>query len=311
MRIAGVALPRLGAALKALRMTALSIIIATRNAGGTLTTALDSIRSQTFRDVEVIVIDGASTDSTVSIVRASQDIVSQWVSEPDTGVASAWNKGLTLARGDWVQFLGADDYLWDRESLATIFRDGIGPKGLDCRLVYGSVMALLTDGNPWKPLGAPWPQASREFPRRMSLPHVGLFAHRSLFSEVGRFDESFKVVPDYDWTFRALAATTPFFVAFPVAAFGGNGLSSNPRNQLTFLSECKRARKQHGAYQLTPAEMGRWVHGLTVRLFFAVVPPGLAIPAQTAYRKLARNALKLRCCLTGRKQGEEGRDSCG
>jgi len=310
LRLTSVAFPEPRSAIEALRMTAISIIMATRNAGTTLATALGSIRAQSFRDLEVIVVDGASSDSTLSIVRASGDIVARWVSEPDSGVASAWNKGLALAKGEWIQFLGADDYLWNKESLASVFRQGIVPHGAAHRLVYGQVIALLTDGSPWKTLGAPWAQAAREFPRRMSLPHAGLFAHRSLFSEVGPFDESFRVVPDYDWTFRALAATTPYFVAHPVAAFGGNGLSSSPKNALAFRAECRRARQMHGAYRLTPAEMGRWAYGLGVRLFFAAVPRGLAMKAQTSYRKLVRNA-KRGEPLSGGGTGFRGIDSCG
>lgn len=291
-------------------MTALSIIMATRNAGGTLATALDSIRAQSFRDLEVIVVDGASSDNTLDIVHAGGDVVSQWISEPDSGVASAWNKGLELARGEWVQFVGADDYLWNGESLAAVFREGIAPHGAAHRLVFGQVVALLTDGEPWKTLGAPWAEASREFPRRMSLPHAGLFAHRSLFSEVGRFDESFKVVPDYDWVFRALAATTPHFVAHPVAAFGGKGLSSRPRNALAFRAECRRARKMHGAYRLTLSEIGGWTYGLAVRLLFAALPQGLAMRAQTSYRKVARGMRGSELPL-GSTSGLKGIDSCG
>lgn len=291
-------------------MRSLSIIMATRNAGATLAAALDSIRAQSFRDLEVIVVDGASSDGTLSIVRASGDVVTRWVSEPDSGVASAWNKGLQLASGEWIQFLGADDYLWGCESLAAVFREGVIPHGTTHRLIYGQVIALLTDGNPWKALGAPWAEAAREFPRRMSLPHAGLFAHRSLFSEVGPFDESFKVVPDYDWVFRALAATAPHFVAHPVAAFGANGLSSRPSNALAFRAECRRARQLHGAYRLTPAEIGSWAYGFAVRLAFATLPQGLAMRAQTSYRRVARRMRGSELPL-GSTGGLKGIDSCG
>ena len=88
-----------------------SIIVPCKNAGSTIGKTLASIRSQTFQEIEVIVIDGASVDSTSEVVAEFPDTVTHFLSEPDNGVYSAMNKGVRLSVGEWLLFLGANDEL--------------------------------------------------------------------------------------------------------------------------------------------------------------------------------------------------------
>lgn len=97
-----------------------SIITVVRNGATTIARALDSVRSQRNVHVEHIVIDGASTDGTVDIIRKYASSRLHWVSEPDSGIYHAMNKGLALARGEWVYFLGSDDAIADPSVLADI-----------------------------------------------------------------------------------------------------------------------------------------------------------------------------------------------
>src|SRR5690348_14220883 len=94
-----------------------SLIIAVYNGASTIVKCLNSVAAQTYGSRELIVIDGGSTDGTVDILRCNADQLSYWISEPDTGVYNAWNKGLARARGEWIAFLGADDYLWTPDAL--------------------------------------------------------------------------------------------------------------------------------------------------------------------------------------------------
>ena len=89
----------------------ISIIIATWNAAKTLRTCLDSIVPQLNKDVELILVDGGSKDETNEIIDSYGDKVSVHISEPDKGIYDAWNKGVKVAKGDWVMFVGADDIL--------------------------------------------------------------------------------------------------------------------------------------------------------------------------------------------------------
>lgn len=88
-----------------------SLIIVTYNAAATLQACLDSIYSQTYPDIEIVVIDGLSTDGTVNILQENTSRITYWKSEKDTGIYDAMNKGTQYVTGNWVYFLGADDTL--------------------------------------------------------------------------------------------------------------------------------------------------------------------------------------------------------
>ncbi|MEB0262778.1 MULTISPECIES: glycosyltransferase family 2 protein [unclassified Mucilaginibacter] len=89
----------------------LSIIVVTYNAAKTLQTCLDSVFMQTYPNLELIVIDGNSTDGTQEILKANTDKITNWKSEPDSGIYDAMTKALAQAKGEWIYFLGADDEL--------------------------------------------------------------------------------------------------------------------------------------------------------------------------------------------------------
>lgn len=88
-----------------------SIIIPTYNSSATLGQALNSIIEQSFKDFEILIMDGASSDKTVAIAQKINDPRISIYSEPDSGVYDAMNKGIARARGEWVYFLGSDDWL--------------------------------------------------------------------------------------------------------------------------------------------------------------------------------------------------------
>ena len=89
-----------------------SIIMAVYNGAAFIERAIDSIAAQKYENLEYIVVDGGSTDGTVGILNRRNDVVTQYISEPDKGIYDAMNKGVLLATGDWIYFLGCDDYLY-------------------------------------------------------------------------------------------------------------------------------------------------------------------------------------------------------
>lgn len=97
-----------------------SIITVTYNAGKSLETTLKSIREQTFKDFELILIDGRSTDETLDVINANMDIISSFISEKDEGIYDAMNKGIKLANGDFSVFLNAGDEFYDENVLANV-----------------------------------------------------------------------------------------------------------------------------------------------------------------------------------------------
>lgn len=98
----------------------LSIITVVYNDSKNLQLTINSIRNQTFRDFEYIIVDGGSTDNTREIIDENGDIVSRFLSEPDNGIYDAMNKGLKLAKGTWVNFLNAGDQYVDSDTLSIV-----------------------------------------------------------------------------------------------------------------------------------------------------------------------------------------------
>jgi glycosyltransferase involved in cell wall biosynthesis len=87
-----------------------SIITVTYNAEKTLLETINSVKSQSYDDIEYIIIDGGSTDGTLKIIKSNSDVINKWVSEPDYGLYHAMNKGIKFAKGDIIGFLNADDF---------------------------------------------------------------------------------------------------------------------------------------------------------------------------------------------------------
>jgi hypothetical protein len=223
-----------------------SIVVSVLNGAGTLQEALDSVAGQTYAARELIVIDGGSTDGTQEILQRNASKLAYWVSEPDRGIYDAWNKGLARARGDWICFLGADDYLWapdTLERLAPVLERAYPP----IRLVYGEVAVVNESGGKMLRAGEDWRSARGRFRQIMCLPHTGLMHHRSLFEAHGNFDESFRIGGDYEMLLRELRTGEALFVpGLVVAGMRHGGVSSDPAGSLTMLREFRRAQRKHG-----------------------------------------------------------------
>lgn len=177
----------------------ITVITAVFNAEKTLEDTILSVISQSYGNIEYIIIDGGSTDSSVEIVRKYEHLIDYWVAEPDDGIYDAWNKGVSLARGDWIAFLGADD----------VYRDGaiesymhLAGQSNDQRPEYISSRVNLAKGETiLAVVGAPWQW--RKFRKYNLIAHVGSFHHRSLFEAHGLFDASYKISGDYEFLLRS------------------------------------------------------------------------------------------------------------
>ncbi|MEJ2602766.1 MAG: glycosyltransferase [Gammaproteobacteria bacterium] len=180
-------------------MTDFDIVIATYNSEATLGRCLDSVRAIAGAAAcRVVLIDGASGDGTLEVAAGYRDIVDVVVSEPDSGVYDAWNKGLEHCAAKWVMFLGSDDYL--RPGVFPDYLDFIdGQTELDfisCRVSYVDAAGreIRTVGRPWQ-----WPA----FKKYMCALHPGSFTALDYIRRVGRFDESLKICGDYELLLRA------------------------------------------------------------------------------------------------------------
>jgi len=228
-------------------MPLISIVTSTYNAEKHFKDLIRSIRDQSFDDFEWIVIDGGSTDTTLELAKLNNDIITYFSCEPDTGIYNAWNKGLKIAKGEWICFIGSDDFFISTESLGDISRIlRVSPP--TSRIIYSKVLITNESCVPLYIIGESWDKASKKFRSLMTLPHPGLMHHRSLFTEYGLFDDSFRIAGDYEFLLRVIKSETPFFnTGPPLVSMRLGGISSNSKHQLSSLSEVRRASRRHGS----------------------------------------------------------------
>jgi glycosyltransferase involved in cell wall biosynthesis len=224
----------------------ISVVIAVFNGAKTLQQCIDSVVHQTYKNIELIIIDGGSRDGTCKLLEENGERINYWVSEPDSGIYEAWNKGLQQTRGEWICFIGADDFFWNDQVLEKI---GVQLAALpaEARVAYSQMMVLNHDDEGLYSIGAPWDEVSERFRQIMCIPHPGLMHRRSVFSEHGNFDASFRIAGDYELLLRELKDKRAFFMPGVIAVgMRHGGISSDPKNALAALREVRRAQKMHG-----------------------------------------------------------------
>lgn len=224
----------------------ITIIVAVYNGAKTLQQCIDSVFAQSYKNKELIIIDGMSNDGTVEILKKNTSRINYWISESDGGVYSAWNKGLRHANGDWICFLGSDDYIYTPNALNEL-SSKLELIPLNIRLAYSRIMLLNPQGEELRPIGEPWDVAKNNFLKGKCLPHQGVMHRKSLFEKMGVFDESFGIGGDYELMLREIIHSDAFFIPDIIAiAMRQGGLSSNPKYSIEALFDIKRALRMHG-----------------------------------------------------------------
>lgn len=240
-------------------MPLVSVIIACLNDLKHLPRAVDSVFGQSFSDIELVIMDGASTDSTPDYLRSLSDSRVIWRSERDGGLTPAWNKAIDLAKGDWLLFLGADDYIWDRDVIA---KAAPFLRNTAARLAFGDVNIVAKHSEDVvKPVHFDRDSllAQLRGPTGLGLPHQGFFTRRRAFAESGPFDASIRLAADYEFITRFSEPQDFLYLPIgPVAAFRMGGLSTNPWVTLEAYREFRRIHRMRGRGPLHGAgQMGK------------------------------------------------------
>ncbi len=223
----------------------ITVIVAVLNGDSTLQRCLDSIACQSYSNIQLIVMDGGSTDRTIEILKRNGSCISYWESAKDKGIYDAWNKALDHATGEWICFLGVDDCFHDCNIIKKV-AEKLPSLYPPFRVVYGRV-EVLSGGHVTKTIGLPWAVAKTRFRTQMSVPHPGLMHHRSLFEMHGRFDESFQISGDYELLLRELKNRDAVFLDdITIVTMQSGGVSGKPENALTIARETRRAQRKHG-----------------------------------------------------------------
>lgn len=209
----------------------LSIITINRNNAEGLRKTMESVLSQTYRDFEYIVVDGASTDESVDVIRASalqaEGCDFTWISEPDTGIYNAMNKGVKMGHGEYTLMLNSGDYLIDEHVIGRILPELDGTD-----IVQGNVISVK-DGKEEVRNGYGKSDLTFIDVMKGHFLHQASFCRRVLFDKYGYFDESYKINGDTVFYAKCLGFgdATFRYVNQNIAYFDMSGISADPEGK--------------------------------------------------------------------------------
>jgi glycosyltransferase involved in cell wall biosynthesis len=250
---------------------AISILTASLNALSDLERTVESIRSQTYRNYEHIIVDGGSTDGTPGFLTSLHDHSMRWISERDSGIAEAMNKAIRLADGDYLLVLQAGDTFLNDCSLAEAVRY------IDGMTDIISFAVQLIDGD--HSVTADHNNLMRRFGLKTPLPHQGCFIKRKLFSRIGLYDESYRIVFDYDFELRALRAGCSV-KRFPVV------ITTMPKGGISTLTDRRLGEERRVQFTHSPSAGHKillWIYW-PLYLFYRYSRRGIEIFLRTMIR---------------------------
>jgi glycosyltransferase involved in cell wall biosynthesis len=235
-------------------MTLVSIVTPSLNQGRYLHEAIESVRAQTYAPIEHIVIDGGSTDGTLDILVNYNDL--RWTSEPDQGQSHAINKGLSLASGEIIGWLNADDaYEPDAvsQAVSTISDSGAG-------LVYADVMRVNDDGvNPRRIRSRPTFDLWTELNLGCGIYSPAVFFTREAADTVGPLDESLHLTMDYDLWLRIGERFSARHVDAVWAVQRVHDEAKTIRSYDEFWPERLAVSRRHGGRLVSPLLISRYI----------------------------------------------------
>lgn len=207
-----------------------SIITICRNDVNGLTKTIQSVRQQTFQDFEYLITDGASTDGSIDVIKVNEDIISDWVSEPDQGIYNAMNKSLLRCKGEYVIFMNSGDCFYNSNVLENIFSHS--PKA---DVIYGDVCFKKIT------------YANQHIRTLQDFFCKAPFCHQSAFTKLEkanafRFQEEYKIVADWIMFVSIFMAGGTFeYVPYIVSKCTEGGVSSdsskNNQERLCYLTK--------------------------------------------------------------------------
>jgi len=223
-----------------------SIITATYNSQNTIADAINSVASQSYENIEHIIIDGASTDNTISIINEVKGKVSKVISEPDEGIYDALNKGIKNSTGDVIVFLHADDIFAENtiiEKAAKLFSE----KQTDS--IYGDLQYVAKEDT--NKIIRYWKSGEYTFAKLKKgwmPPHPTFFVKKKIYENLGVFDTNFRIAADYDIILRFLGKhkiSTAYLPTVMIKMRIGGESNKSIKNILKKMKEDVKALKKN------------------------------------------------------------------
>lgn len=232
----------------------ISIVTVCYNSAKTIRDTIESVLSQTYADVEYIIVDGASTDGTIEIVDSYRNQVSKFISEPDHGIYDAMNKGIAAATGDVVGLLNSDD-VYEHKDVLTDVVSGFSERS-SADIIFGDVVFASPDNmnrvvryyrsshfRPWK-LRFGW-----------MPPHPATFVRREVYEKYGLYSLNYRIASDYEIFVRwmLLNKLRYHYLDAVLVRMRTNGVSTSGwKSSVLITKEIVRACRDNGVYTNLP-----------------------------------------------------------
>lgn len=219
----------------------LSIITINFNDKIGLRKTISSVVNQSFKDFEYIVIDGNSNDGSFDVIKEFKHDIQYWISENDQGVYNAMNKGISVARGDFLLFLNSGDSLIDEAILSKVVQE----LNDNISIYYGNVL-YSNNGKPVL-LSTPPKELTFSYFLNFSLPHPASFIKKDLFSKYFYYNEHFKIVSDWEFFIYCICKMNETYqhLDFVISDFDNGGISSSYLNKSLIIKEKKEILLKH------------------------------------------------------------------
>ncbi len=209
----------------------LSIVTINWNNATGLEKTMQSVATQSFKEFEYIIVDGASTDGSIEVVKLyeSQFVHLKWVSESDSGIYNAMNKGIRMASGDYIQILNSGDSL-AKEDVTERMLTALGETDTPS-ILYGNMVKCFPDGYRMVDKSFAGQEITMLGMYTGTLNHDPAYIRRDLFDKYGYYDESLKIVSDWKWYLQAiiLGGEKPKYVDMDVTLFDMTGISETSK----------------------------------------------------------------------------------
>lgn len=218
----------------------LSIITINYNNAKGLERTLNSIINQDSKDFEYVVVDGDSADESKEIIEKNKNYIDKWISEPDSGVYNAMNKGIEMASGNYLLFLNSGDKLADDNVIAKVLP--LLENNSD--IIYGNLIYSLNETP--QTLFVPSKKVDLTYFLNSFLPHPSSFIKKSLFQKIGFYNEKFKIISDWEFFLRAIVVNKASYshADTVISDFDNSGISSNSENENLIYNEKQAVYKE-------------------------------------------------------------------
>ena len=204
-----------------------SLITVSFNSASTITDTIESIHAQDYDDIEYIIVDGASKDNTVEIIKSFGSKIDKWISEPDKGIYDAMNKAIRMATGEVVGILNSDDF-YSATNIVSQVASAFHDSSMDA--VFGDL--VFVDPNNLKKIVRKYSSAKwhpEKFARGFMPAHPTFFVRRKYYEQIGLFKTDYKIAADYELLIRFLYVHKLKYKYLPInmVTMRKGGVSSN------------------------------------------------------------------------------------